>query len=205
MVFWFRYGLLLTQIQPFVSTVVPQVAFVTSTSLGSCDGLSIDATASTGALGRAFASVQWQIVSSTTPVSPFGWTPAQLAVVTNALTVASAGKSATIKLAPAQVPEGSVITISLTLSNWLGASSTSRVSFSKSSMPSLPIILSGVPYITQSRSQSFSVSATTDYTLKGLCVALSSASLTVSFQWRQLFAWPDGLSNIGGVALSAGT
>jgi hypothetical protein len=195
-----RYGILYTVIQAPPAILTPSAVLVGNSKLGLCDAFSVDASSSTGSMGRPYSSVQWSLDNSVTAT---GFTAAQLTALSTSLSQASTSLSLSLQLLANMIPAGALFAIKLTLTNWMGASGMSSISFTKSTAPSLPIILSGVPYISLARSQDLSVSATTDYTLQNMCVALKSTALSVSFRWSQLSAWPSGVSSIGGVALSS--
>jgi hypothetical protein len=184
---------------PPVSTVLSSPSTV-----GYCNGIIVDSSASTGAMRQSFYKF-WSFVSST-PALTANQTSAIQAVIQSANAAGLAGTLTpglrTLSLPSSVLPAGVAYTFSLKLTNWLGMSNVGTIIVVKSSAPLLPIKLSGNEYTKILRSESFLQSASTITELSGSCFNASMiANLTFSFSWKQLFTLPASVNRIGGISL----
>ncbi len=142
-----------------VSLVAPQ-------SIGACDALVLDASASTGHVGAAFAA-NWSLAEW-----PATMTADLLAAVRARLVTASSAGDllVTIDSALLALPtDGAPFVFALTLTNQYAYSGSARVSVRKSGAAQLPLTLSGPAFQSATRAAAFDMQASTDYAATALC------------------------------------
>ena len=172
-------GTLVVEVSPQNSPTTPNVYLFGPQNVGSCDSATIDASSSSGSGGRSFKLVVWNVFAATTTNS-----------FSSLLSFLASSTSLYISIPSNYIPNNSTFTISLTLTNWLGYSSTGYIRFSKSSSSSyFPIFLSSPIYQKIHRYSSVSYSASSlyafDSTLSSCYNVTDVAYLTYSFQWTQ--------------------
>jgi len=179
--------------------IAPTVSIKTTAVVASCEGISLDASSSSGAGGRAFVSVAWQLTSSTNA------SQASIDAIHTILRNSSENRNMTVKFDASQVDASAVYVFTLELTNWLDISSSASVTVTKST--------SDVPSISISGASLVKIFKTDAVTLTGVSGGLtcSSDESAVSYTWSVSPAVPaltdvsDAILTIPAGTLSAAT
>ena len=161
-------------IQSPVSPSPPAVSLSTASTIGSCDDLILDPTASSGSGGRPWSKVQWVVSGSGAPAADAATVSAYL----NSHYNTSTSKVAVV---PRRLftPGGS-LTITLLLQNFLGVLSASASAITISSSASIPRVnIAGSSQVSIYRSDTLQLFASA---AAPSCGNISSLALTYS--WR---------------------
>ena len=170
----FASSALLVIIQPPVDPPPPIVALSTASTIGSCEDIVLDPTASSGSGGRPWSKVQWVVSGSGAPAADAATVSAYL----NSHYNTSTSKVAVV---PRRLftPGGS-LTITLLLQNFLGVLSASASAITISSSASIPRVnIAGSSQVSIYRSDTLQLFASA---AAPSCGNISSLALTYS--WR---------------------
>ena len=157
-----------------VSPITPAVLLSGPSSIGSCSNLVLDATGSTGAAGRAWASVLWDVA----------YNPASQGELYNATAVRGLRDFLNGPASLTQVTiDKSFLSIgswtfTLVLQNWLGQSATQSLTVAVSNTASKPVVsIAGPPLLILLRSSALALTAV---------VSLPSCAgrASLSYKWR---------------------
>jgi hypothetical protein len=177
---------------PSASAMRPVLAAVSAPSrISVCDALTLDATASTGALARPFSAVQWSVVAMIPPQ------PSWLTVgLLQFLAAKSANGDMVVNIPTEFLVPGVAYQFGVVLTNWMGSVSPQTLTrVTKSLDPVLPIYLSGPAYLWMTPDEPINLQASSVRTLQSSCFNTSLISaLTFSLQWTQLASLPASYS-----------
>jgi hypothetical protein len=135
--------------------VIPVVRIQGAEQISSCENLYLDASESSGSAGRQMTGVTWKVADQGTTLASSGGTLA-LDVLNTQLSSLT-GK--VLQLPSSSLLTGNSYNFSLTLTNWLGGSSTAAFLVTKSSL-ALPIMSIIGAKQTISRTQAVNITAT---------------------------------------------
>ena len=161
-------------IQPPLSPSSPNVALSTASTIGSCEDIVLDPTASSGSGGRRWSKVQWIVSGSGAPAA------AAAAISTFLNSLYNTTTRSVVRVPKSYYVPGGSLTITLLLQNFLGASSVSSRSISilsSSTIPQVKITGSSQVFIYRGNSLQLFSSASVPS-----CGNISSLALTYS--WR---------------------
>ena len=161
-------------IQPPPDPFPPLVALSTDATIGSCDDIVLDPTASSGSGGRPWSKVQWMVSGS-----------AELAADAKAIshflnTHYNTSTKWVIRMPKSYYTSSGSLLITLLLQNFLGVSSASASTITISSNASIPrVTIAGPGQVTIFRSDSLQLFASASVPS---CVNVSSLALTYSWK-----------------------
>jgi hypothetical protein len=163
------------------TTTVAVFLSVPGGTVGVCDSMMLDSSGSAGSLGRPFRYT-WRLSAAVPTVSPDAWNN-----ITAILALASGNAQPQVTVPSSMLTPGVSYTIGLTLTNWLGSSSSETVVGTTSAQWTLPIYLTDVFIPTISRVKEYSIAASTITDLRALCFDMSNAvNFSVSLRWSQI-------------------
>eukprot|EP01111_Echinosteliopsis_oligospora_P011156 TRINITY_DN3610_c0_g1_i1.p1 TRINITY_DN3610_c0_g1~~TRINITY_DN3610_c0_g1_i1.p1 ORF type:complete len:2035 (+),score=495.14 TRINITY_DN3610_c0_g1_i1:180-6284(+) len=157
--------------------ITPTVSIKSAAAVASCEGISLDASASSGAGGRAFVAVVWQLTSSDNT------SQSDIDAINTVLRNASTARNLTVNLNASIVPTGKY-SFTLTLTNWLNISSSTIIQVTKST--------SDVPTVSIAGNSLLKIYKTDAVALVGSSkgLACGSTSLAVTYSWTASPAVP---------------
>ena len=119
-------------IQPPISPSPPVVALSTAKTIGSCDDIVLDPTASSGSGGRPWSKIQWMVSGSGAPAG------SAAAITTFLNTYHNTTTSSVIRVSKSLFSSEGTLIITLLLENFLGVSATTTCAINILSSTSIP-------------------------------------------------------------------
>eukprot|EP01033_Poteriospumella_lacustris_P023332 gene23332-biopygen7964 len=163
--------------QTATNAVTPSVVLVTASRVGSCDNVSINAMLSNGHGGRPWTSATWSV---------YALDGDSAVDVTSVLaTLSSYGTSlGQLLTIPRAYFQSGKITLSLTLTNFFGASATGSVAFTVVNDPLVPnVYIAGAPMVYMRAYSAFTAYSSVTFTT---CSQSSTSSLQSTYQWAMV-------------------
>lgn len=147
-----------------------------------CSDIKLDASSSGGNAGRPFLSVKWTLTSFTG-----SFNPASLYLFLES------SKELTMLIPEGLLPSNSTYVFTISLTNWVGGSSSASILVSKPDGFFVPIYLSSPTFQNVRRTEEIILESASRYDRTNSYCNFNffSGIPTFSLQWFQLFTWPS--------------
>lgn len=166
-------------IQAPFNGIVPRPVVSVSSVINQCQSFTINPTGSSGAAGRAWSSVKWNVTTTSTSLTSY-------ATLLQSLLTSGSSTGGSIVSMPANILLPGTYYVSLTLTNFLGSSATSTQAFQYSaSSTTTSVTILGSAYVSVNAYSPLSLSSTASVVTCG-----ASTAATYIFTWQ---AYQDGV------------